>query len=347
MANRYMRAAGGNWSTAANWELTNGGGESVAAPTASDDVFIPSGRGNVTVDTGSCTAKTLDCTGFTGTLAVGIYQLTIAGNVTLPSSMAFTFSGGATVYVSAAATVTGGCSNVPLQLQGAGAVTLNTNGGTWVSVIITGGTKTVTLSSTLTATMLDVSGNYGGTTFAGAYGISVGTLRVGWYYAGVTVTFVSGQNIGVSTALQTTSSPAARITVQSSTASSSFYLHYAGTPANCNVSNVIFTDVDASGSAQPIDNWYGGTLTRCTGITNRTSADFATAAQAGSILSGTTISGVAGTFSESGRNTDPGIANVASGVNYKIQNTSLTGTMAASSGGGLPVLGGSIIRGVK
>ena len=42
------------------------------------------------------------------------------------------------------------------------------------------------------------------------------------------------------------------------------------------VFKVAFTDVDFSTYSTPVtglDNWYGGTLTRCTGITNRTSAD--------------------------------------------------------------------------
>jgi hypothetical protein len=81
------------------------------------------------------------------------------------------------------------------------------------------------------------------------------------------------------------------------------------------------------------------------GIINRTSADFATAAQAASILSGTTISGVAGSFVESDRNTDPGEANVKDGTAYRILNANKTGSyVAGGGGGGLPVLGGSIVR---
>jgi hypothetical protein len=62
-------------------------------------------------------------------------------------------------------------------------------------------------------------------------------------------------------------------TIKSSTASSPFYLNYGGTAVNGMCYSMVFTDVDASGSAQVIDNWYGGTLTRTTNITNRSSAD--------------------------------------------------------------------------
>lgn len=51
---------GGNWTTGATWV----GG---VAPTAADDAQITSTSGNVTIDTGSV-CRSLDCTGYTGTL---------------------------------------------------------------------------------------------------------------------------------------------------------------------------------------------------------------------------------------------------------------------------------------
>jgi hypothetical protein len=87
-------------------------------------------------------------------------------------------------------------------------------------------------------------------------------------------------------------------TIRSTIASSDTFLTYQGTAANCKIAGMTFTDVNASGSAQALDNWYGGTLTRTTNIINRTTADFATAAQAGVIISGNTISLIAGTYHE-------------------------------------------------
>ena len=56
-------------------------------------------------------------------------------------------------------------------------------------------------------------------------------------------------------------------------ASTAFNLVFNGTTTNCSIYRATFTDVNASGSAIGLDNWYGGTLTRTTNITNRTSAD--------------------------------------------------------------------------
>jgi hypothetical protein len=55
---------------------------------------------------------------------------------------------------------------------------------------------------------------------------------------------------------------------------------------------------------------------------------------ASNVLSGVSVDATTGTFDEAARNTDPGIANVRSGTNYKIQNASLTGTMAAGGSAG-------------
>ena len=46
---------------------------------------------------------------------------------------------------------------------------------------------------------------------------------------------------------------------------------------------------------------------------------------AANVLTIDTTNGVAGTFDESARNTDPGVANVESGVSYKIQNIDKVG----------------------
>jgi hypothetical protein len=53
---------------------------------------------------------------------------------------------------------------------------------------------------------------------------------------------------------------------------------------------------------------------------------------AANVLSGVAVDATTGTFDEAARNTDPGIANVRSGTNYKIQNSSLTGTMSGGAG---------------
>lgn len=68
MANKYARAAGGNWSADATWSLSSGGPADTTAPTAADDVFLDSASGNVTINaTAAC--RSLDCDTYTGTLA--------------------------------------------------------------------------------------------------------------------------------------------------------------------------------------------------------------------------------------------------------------------------------------
>jgi hypothetical protein len=54
----------------------------------------------------------------------------------------------------------------------------------------------------------------------------------------------------------------------SGTASSETHLKFLGAPSGMKTYKTTFTDVDASGSAQEIKNYNGGTLTRCTNIRN-------------------------------------------------------------------------------
>lgn len=60
MATRVAAAGGGNWTTGATWV----GG---VAPTAADDAQLTVASGNITIDAGSV-ARSLDCTGYVGTL---------------------------------------------------------------------------------------------------------------------------------------------------------------------------------------------------------------------------------------------------------------------------------------
>jgi hypothetical protein len=154
-----------------------------------------------------------------------------------------------------------------------GSVTLNTNGITWNNITFYSN-STVTLGSDLSASgTLNIDLFSIG--FSGNFNISCGTLRFGKPATNRTLLLVSGTTLTVTTNLYLSGDLSGLFTlgVASVTSSSSASLIYQGTPANCKVSGVIFTDIDASGSTQGIDNWYGGTLTRTTNITNRTSAD--------------------------------------------------------------------------
>src|SRR3990167_5450854 len=72
-ASRYWVGGGAssNWNATGNtnWSATSGGANNASVPTASDDVFFDSnsGTGN-SVISASHSIKSLDCTGYAGTL---------------------------------------------------------------------------------------------------------------------------------------------------------------------------------------------------------------------------------------------------------------------------------------
>lgn len=96
MASRYWVGGTTTWDATAGskWALTSGGAGGQAVPTSSDDVFLDSASGAVTVTINGVYAnvKSLNCTGFTGTLA-GAYGVNSNGSITLGSGMTFTNSG--------------------------------------------------------------------------------------------------------------------------------------------------------------------------------------------------------------------------------------------------------------
>lgn len=64
----YAKAAGGNWSAASTWSATGADGvDNAGPPTSSNNCFITSGSGNVTIDA-AASCRSLDCDGYTGTL---------------------------------------------------------------------------------------------------------------------------------------------------------------------------------------------------------------------------------------------------------------------------------------
>jgi hypothetical protein len=131
MADRYWVGGTESWNGTAGtkWAATSGGAGGETIPTTADDVFFDgSSSGTVTIATGNTGAKSINCTGFTGTIT-GTAAITVAGSVTLVSGMTYTHTG----------TVT---------FTGTG--TLTTAGKTFSDVDVNGAGITLTLGDALT-----------------------------------------------------------------------------------------------------------------------------------------------------------------------------------------------------
>jgi hypothetical protein len=107
MADRYWVGGTANWDATAGtkWAATSGGAGGETVPTSADDVFFDalSVLGNCTIATGNTGAKSINCTGFTGTIG-GTGNITLSGSVTLVATMTYTHSG--TITFNADATIT-------------------------------------------------------------------------------------------------------------------------------------------------------------------------------------------------------------------------------------------------
>lgn len=101
MANKYWVSGGtGNWSSPTNWSNTSGGARGAVIPGATDVAYFNASSGTgVTNLTSTITIGGLDCTGFSGTIAVtGAIQLTVRGNAVLSATATYSGTGTFAVY---------------------------------------------------------------------------------------------------------------------------------------------------------------------------------------------------------------------------------------------------------
>lgn len=129
MADRYWVGGNAAWDGTAGtkWATTSGGTGGASVPTSADDVFFSAlSTGTCTISTGNTGAKSINCTGFTGTI-VGSGAITVSGSITLSALMTYTHTG--TVTINATGTLTtAGKSFAPLTVNGSGiTVTLGDN----------------------------------------------------------------------------------------------------------------------------------------------------------------------------------------------------------------------------
>jgi hypothetical protein len=142
MADRFWRGGTAAWDGTAGtkWAATVGGAGGASVPTSADDVFFDATSGAVTctISTGNTGAKSITCTGFTGTLA-GTAAISVAGSITLVAGMTFSYTG--TITITATATVTSASKTL-------GSITINGTGitVTLADAMTTGITNTTTLT---------------------------------------------------------------------------------------------------------------------------------------------------------------------------------------------------------
>lgn len=106
MANRFWVGGTATWDATAGtkWATTSGGAGGAAVPTAADDVFFDgaSGAGNITIGA-SVACRSLNCTGFTGTLTHDSFTLSIGDATAGASNIALKFVAGMTYTIVSAA----------------------------------------------------------------------------------------------------------------------------------------------------------------------------------------------------------------------------------------------------
>jgi len=103
VADRYWVGGTANWDGTAGtkWSATSGGPGGASVPTSADDVFFTNlSTGTCTIATGNTGARSINCTGFTGTIT-GSANITVSGSVTLVAGMTHTYTGSLTVNASA------------------------------------------------------------------------------------------------------------------------------------------------------------------------------------------------------------------------------------------------------
>lgn len=161
MANRYWVGGTASWDGTAGtkWAATSGGPGGETVPTSADDVFFDaSSTGTCTIATGNTGAKSITCTGFTGTIT-GSATITVSGSVTLVAGMTYTHTGRMT-FDGTGTLTSAGKTFSPVTVNGAG-ITLTLgdalNPGN-TEIIVTQGTFD-TANFNVTAGRLGTSGS--------------------------------------------------------------------------------------------------------------------------------------------------------------------------------------------
>lgn len=156
MANRYWVGGTASWDGTAGtkWAATSNGPGGETVPTTADDVFFDGfSTGTVTIATGNTGAKSINCTGFTGTIT-GTADITVAGSITLVAGQTYTHTGTVTI---------------------TGTATLTTAGKAFSALTVSGSGITVTLGDALDVSTRTITVTQGTFTTAN-YNVTAGVL---------------------------------------------------------------------------------------------------------------------------------------------------------------------------
>jgi hypothetical protein len=189
MANRYWVGGTAAWDGTAGtkWALTSGGAGGQAIPTSADDVFFSAASGTVTctISSGNTGAKSINCTGFTGTFA-GSGAISVSGNITLDAGMTVSYIGGITI-IATATIISAGKTLASFTVNGVGiTVTLGdafTAGSAYLFTVLAGTFDTANYS---------VTGGSFSTSGASTRSVLLGTSTV--TFSGTTFWTVTGVN---------------------------------------------------------------------------------------------------------------------------------------------------------
>jgi hypothetical protein len=130
MPSRYWVGGTAAWDGTAGskWAATSGGAGGESVPTTADDVFFDAASsGTCTISAGNTGAKSINCTGFTGTIT-GTAAITVAGSITLDAGQTYTHTGTVTI---------------------TGTGTLTTAGKVFTTLVVDAAGNTVTLGDAL------------------------------------------------------------------------------------------------------------------------------------------------------------------------------------------------------
>lgn len=159
----YKSTTAGNWSSTNSWATAADGttGVPCGPPTAADDVLFNANGANCTIDTTTCVAKSVDFTGYTGTLThTAAMKLTVSGSITFVAGMTYTL---------------GNAMTSAITVNGAG--TLTTAGKTLGNLVLSASGSTITIADDLTlsgtirriAGTIDFTTNTTTVTLSGSY----------------------------------------------------------------------------------------------------------------------------------------------------------------------------------